>query len=533
MRVFLLLVLSIIPLCAAGYWITAEPPPEFRAMEERIDASVPAPLREQVKDFYRGRDGKPLWLKENGGWNEDPRPFAQALALAWQEGLKPEHYPLARWMEDAGKDPLLAEVMMTATVMRYIHDLKLGRVDPETLFPRFTLAPRDTDLVTPLREAFGWRVNLPRHFAAIAPRHRDYRALRDALAYYLAAAEKEDWRIIPPGGTIRPGQHDARIPDIRKRLQRLGMLEEDVREQSDLYDPDTETAIRQLQVQQRLKADGLIGAATLESLNLSPHVRASRIRLAMEQWRWLPHPPEGKYVLVNTAGFYAIAMDGEDAVLRMPVIVGEAAHETPAFSSTITDVKFYPDWSVPTSIVKRYLLERIHRNPQLIDARGYELRTADWQPVPRSELSLEQLSAEDFPPYRIRQKPGPKNALGLVRFSVENHYSIYLHDTPEGELFGEADRSLSSGCIRVGDPVRLAQFLLAGNSDLSAAEVADRFRVEAGTQLRTKVIPLQRKIPVHIVYMTAWVDEEGVVRFSRDLYARDGRLQKAMESDGT
>lgn len=148
--------------------------------------------------------------------------------------------------------------------------------------------------------------------------------------------------------------------------------------------------------------------------------------------------------------------------------------------------------------------------------------------MPLHAGTISQLQDAHFPPYRFRQKPGPDNALGLVRFSVENDYSIYLHDTPSDSLFEETDRNFSSGCIRVGEPVKMAQFLLAGNSSLSERGIAEKFNVETSDNLETEVVDLQHKVPVHIMYMTAWVDEGGNIRFESDAYSRDGKLKAAM-----
>lgn len=254
------------------------------------------------------------------------------------------------------------------------------------------------------------------------------------------------------------------------------------------------------------------------------HKRIVQIILAMERWRWLPRDLGDKYVLVNTAGYYAIAVENDRIHVNTPVIVGQVAHPTPSFSSYITNVKFYPDWSVPSSITKRYILKQIREGGW----NGYELYDGNGKKIPLTPEVVGQLKEEYFPPYRLRQKPGVHNALGLARFSVENDYSIYLHDTPKSALFAENNRNFSSGCVRVADPVRLAQFLLVGNSPLSAEEIVDKFTIKRQNVLKTDIIPLATKIPVHIIYMTAWIGEDGNVHFADDAYGHDATLKAAM-----
>ena len=185
---------------------------------------------------------------------------------------------------------------------------------------------------------------------------------------------------------------------------------------------------------------------------------------------------------------------------------------------------------MPDSIAQRDVVNKIKSNPEIIDSLGYELYR-DGQKVNWNEMG--SLSAADFPPYSLRQKPGIKNALGLVRFSIDNPYSIYLHDTPKQKLFEEDMRAFSSGCIRVSEPELLANFLLIDNSSLSEADIHKRFtQADSGAVLQTEMIPLENKIPVHLVYHTAWVDNEGDIHFEEDIYKRDQKLYEALKRDG-
>ncbi|MCH2547504.1 MAG: L,D-transpeptidase family protein, partial [Alphaproteobacteria bacterium] len=394
-----------------------------------------------------------------------------------------------------------------------------------------------------------------------APQIPEYARLSEALKDYIEIAENGGWTAIETGGVIEPGQVDKRIPQIRERLQLLGRVDgqntmfdrlrdrfasmtdkasekavkqvskadkEAAKENPEwVYNEDLEPVIREFQERRGSKIDGIIGPKTIAELNKPVEERVAQIKMAMEQWRWLPKDLGNKYVFVNTAGYYAKGVENGEVKVNTPIIVGQVAHPTPSFSSYIPNVKFYPDWTVPTSIAQRYLLDKVRNNPSVVSTLGYELYE-DGTRVPLNATTIGRLSEASFPPYRFRQKPGSENALGLVRFSVENDYAIYLHDTPKDSLFEETNRNFSSGCVRVGQPVQMAQFLLVGNSKLSAGEVASMLDVAGRSDLKTNIVPLENKVPVHIMYMTAWVDDNNNIRFENDAYSRDAKLKAAM-----
>lgn len=273
--------------------------------------------------------------------------------------------------------------------------------------------------------------------------------------------------------------------------------------------------------------DGIIGPKTIEELNTPLADRIDQLIMSMERWRWLPESLGEKYVLANIAGFYTEAVENNKVVVRSPVIVGQVAHQTPMFSSYITNVKFYPDWSVPSSIAQRYLLDKIQKNPSVINTLGYEIYRGN-DKLSWRNVDINSLSENDFPPYRFRQQPGPNNALGMVRFSIDNNYAIYMHDTPDPELFEKDNRAFSSGCIRVKKREDLAVFLLDGNSDISGQQARQKFEA-TGPGLKSEIHPLTKKVPVHLVYMTAWVDNAGNVKFGQDIYGRDKKLIQALK----
>lgn len=538
-------------------------------LAERIQARLQNPQNFKrgydLQRLYQDRQYQPIWLEANGNWQTSPTTYADAIVeRAYKEGLNPENYRIRAGNGSVSGASLASiaqtELEVTDTIMDFIGDLRYGAVDPETVFPMFFAPDRSQDIAWLTQEFLSSR-NLDDAFEELAPPMEEYAQLRAALAEYRVTAASGGWEHIPSGGLIKPGGVDTRIPLIRQRLQQLGKLEKDyeglfgrvlgsnpfnndrneqpnyskvsenhvsqARENPEwIYRYDMEPIIKEFQRRRGAKVDGVIGPETIAELNVPIEERINQIRLSMEQWRWLPRDMGKKYVFVNTAGYYALAVENGDVKVRTPVIVGEAAHETPSFSSKIYNVKFYPDWTVPESITHRYLIKKIQNNPAVVQTLGYELYH-NGTPVALDAATIANLQNLSYPPYRFRQRPGSNNALGLVRFSVINDYAIYLHDTSNPDLFDANDRNFSSGCIRVEEKERMAQFLLnpEGYSD---AEVEAKFQVAGRTDLSTQVIPLKENVPVHIMYMTAWIDENGHVRFEGDVYGRDAKLKQAM-----
>lgn len=528
-----------------------------------------------LKKFYQHRDYVSIWLEEDGRWKRDIKHFAEALRQADKEGLNPADYQLSKVASQSRTDQTLQalalhEVQMTNGLLHYIRDLSVGRAHPSMEFPLLFLMPQNRNYATILASILKYSdaEDIEAAFRELAPNHEDYAKLRAVLARYKSLQSQiVSWPAIETDGLIRPGESDSRLPKIRRNMQLLGRLkgQQDIfdnlvqkakmERKSELniesaavaqsvtpqakavaanlsdnptwiYDEVTEKAIRLFQEMSGSAVDGVIGPKTIAELNTPVKDRIRQIELTMERWRWLPESLGNKYVLVNIAGFYTEAVENGNVVIRSPVIVGQVAHQTPAFSSYITNVKFYPDWSVPASIARRYVLGKIQENPEVIRTFGYEIYEGD-ELLDWTDVDIQALKKSDFPPYRFRQKPGLNNALGRVRFSIKNNYSIYMHDTSDHSLFSQSNRALSAGCIRVQKSKDMAAFLLDGNSNISADAVRQKFTA-IGTELKSEFHPLTEKIPVHLVYMTAWIDPQGDVKFGHDIYGRDAKLAKSL-----
>lgn len=291
------------------------------------------------------------------------------------------------------------------------------------------------------------------------------------------------------------------------------------------FDEATVDALARFQKRHDLKIDGTLGPETLAALNLSVEERIRQIEINLERWRWLPRNLGQRYLVVNIADFSLEVIEEGEAVLAMPVVVGTDYRRTPVFSSTMRYLDFAPYWNVPHTILKEDKLPLIKKNLNFIASHNYEIvtrRNKLIQPIEPETVDWEGVTAETFPGM-LRQKPGPWNALGRVKFMFPNKFHIYLHDTPARHLFDRKRRSYSSGCIRVKRPFDLALYLLQDQEGWDAQRIEEA--MEGDETLR---ILLDDPLPVHILYRTAWVDGEGALQFRNDIYERDAALYTAL-----
>ncbi len=270
----------------------------------------------------------------------------------------------------------------------------------------------------------------------------------------------------------------------------------------------------------------MVGPATLQALNVPAGIRARQLALNMERWRWLSQELGRRHVMVNIAGFWLEVIEDRQTILDMRVIVGRSYRRTPVFSDQISYLVLNPYWNVPQSIAVNDILPQLKRDPAYLSKQHMKLFNGwgtDARIVDPSAVNWSKITATSFP-YRIRQEPGPNNALGMVKFMFPNKFSVYLHDTPARELFARSLRTFSSGCIRVEKPVELAAYLLQDQPGWTAEEIKKR-----SGQTQEQTVRLTRSVPVHLLYWTSWVDDAGPVQFREDVYGRDLLLSNALE----
>ena len=353
-----------------------------------------------------------------------------------------------------------------------------------------------------------------------------YQRLKKALQRYHRIAGHGGWPRILPGPTLHPGDKDRRIPDLRQRLAAAGDLATTRPSLSPIFDNELEEAVRRFQQRHGLEDDGLVGRETLAELNVSVAERIRQIELNMERWRWIPHDMGDRHILVNIAGFYLQVIEKGWPVQEMQVVVGREYRRTPVFSASMTYLVLNPYWNLPFRIAVEDKLPLIQKDPAYLSENHIHVLTGwerDAAVVDPALIDWQLLNRHNFT-YRLRQDPGPHNALGRVKFMFPNHYAVYLHDTPQRELFERISRALSSGCIRLEKPRELALYLLADHP-LGDPEQFD----EALSKNHEQVVFLKTAMPTHLLYWTAWANRYGTVHFRRDIYDRDIPLDKALK----
>ncbi|MCF8483459.1 MAG: L,D-transpeptidase family protein [Rhodospirillum sp.] len=427
-----------------------------------------------------------------------------------------------------------AEIRSSAALMTHLFDLLLGQTRRFKSFDkRLALLKSEEgldgeNLLANAGAAPDARVFL----AGLAPNTDQYDRLIAGLADYQARIATGTWGDPIPGEElppIKPGALDDRLPALRTRLLATGDL---VGPEVDFLaydaplrmDPVTEGAVRRFQARHGLATDGVPGAKTIARMNIPLQDLKSTIEVALERWRLLPRDLGSAHVLVNVPQFELFVMEGRKAVLTMPVAVGRNIFQTPLFSDAIEYMEFNPYWNVPISIAQNEVIPMQVEDPAYLAKKGFTVMTRDTQKDrvdDHGTVDWAQVGSA-AKGYRLRQAPGPKNPLGTVKFMFPNVDAIYLHDTNSRTVFNRPDRAVSHGCVRVGDPKGLADYLLANNAGLPG-KVAGNY---AGSKPR--IVRLKRYLPVHLAYITAWGLTDGSIRFSEDVYNKDQALRQAL-----
>lgn len=485
----------------------------------------PVDVRVLAARLYAGAAPPPSWLGDGGA---RAREAVRLLRDASAHGLDPARYDpdgLAARL-DAGIDDVAALALerdLGTAMLQYLADLHYGRVASGYRLP-------SDDAFDPV-EHLGQALRTGRLAEAVArasPQFPMVRRVEATLARYRALATAyPDWPGLPPLPVkrIEPGMRYAGTALVRERLRLFDDLDADDAS-GDVYTPALAAAVRRFQARHGLAQDGVLGAGTLAALAVPPARRVTQLELTLERLRWLPRPPQGRVVVVDVPAYRLWAFDGRDPagqLLEMRVIVGAAARTpTPLFIGQMRYLEFNPYWNVPRSIESAEIIPKLARDPGYLARNDMEAVSAAVQVLPDA-AALAALRAGTA---RVRQRPGPKNALGAVKFAMPNPMNIYLHSTSAQELFARSRRDLSHGCIRVEDPAALAQFVLADPARWDAGAVAAALRPG-----RTVTVPLREPVPVVLFYATALTDRDGRALFADDIYGLDEQLVQALRAD--
>ena len=494
--------------------------------------------RDDVKKFYDSGGNSLAWIQ-----NGKASPQAVSMILLFQnaasKGLNPDDYDASRWDARLARlqpsvprasDSDLAHIDLALTVcaMRYISALHFGRVNPQHFKFGLVVGPKRLDLAELLRTQVLPSSDIQAVIAKVEPPYSGYRRAQDALLTYSKMASAGDAPLIPvPQKGVRPGNSFASMPQLVARLRQLGDLssDADVPADSTVYDGVVVDAVKHFQRRHGLDIDGVLGKGTVTQLNVPLKTRVQQLQLTLERYRWIPPDFPEPPIVVNIPEFQLRTMRRQPAnFLTMKVVVGRAMRtQTPVFTNSMRYVIFRPYWLVPLSIQRAELVPKTRRDPDYLADHGFEVVDGSGNVVPSSPATDEVISGLRSGALSIRQLPGPENALGLIKFMFPNQYNVYMHGTPEQELFARSRRDFSHGCIRVEDPVALAAWVLRDKPEWTADRI--RGTMNGDTTLQ---VNLDKPIPVLILYSTAVVEPDGEVRFFDDIYGYDASLARTL-----
>ncbi len=486
--------------------------------------------------FYAARDFKPAWVSRMGSFQPKAEALLKLFSDSWRQGFNPADYNVAaidrvmRQGGDMNRDEL--DMLLSEAVLRYGRDL-MGRREALLAFGQAAPIGRpEADPLTLLQDVSA-AANPVAKLQSYEPGGKLYQILQTELLTILQR-QKAHAQTPPPSlkTILKPGDSNPLIPLVRTRLApSVGERADKTADNAALYDESLAARVMDLQRLNNLKTDGKIGPATWAIIMKSDEERLQQILANMERLRWVDQARPDKYVLVNIPSATLWAVEDEDVVLQMPVIVGKTARPTMSFKAEITGVRFNPNWTVPSTIKKTDFLPLLQENPYALAERGIELihLQKDGPPVPidPGKVDWSTITPQDMNLVRMVQGPGAENPLGKVRVIMDNPYDIYLHDTNKPEYFKDSERTMSSGCIRVAEPQKLAEFLLKDKESWSTERMTKL--IDSGKLVN---VSTARPIPVYILYQTVWLDSEGRLVYGRDVYGQDEKLYRILSSKG-
>lgn len=481
---------------------TPAKPHEVTPALEKILAGKPRSTVEsanwtEVRAFYTQRQNEPAWVDQRRPV-DNAKEAIQVLNTARQHGFDPADYDAPKLLEmsqavekiqkgTAERFERVADidVRLTAAMLAFGHDVAIGRQHGDANFKARRTAP---DLVAALSSDLDRPAKYIEH---VRPPHPEYAALQKAMGDLLGQKEKGGWvKVSSP--------KDAEA--LRQRLAAGGY-----------------TDVKAFQELHALPATGVVDKATLAALNVPIDDRIEQVAINLQRWRWMPDDLGDRHFFVNIPQFHLIARESGHSVMDIRVVVGKPGHETPIFSQDMTTVVFSPYWNIPDTIAENETAPAVARDPAYLEKQGIEiLRVSNTGSQVVNANDVDWNNADAVKGLVFRQKPGDNNALGHVKFLFPNQFNVYLHDTPADALFAKPGRAFSHGCVRVEEPETLAKYVLKGYSEWPEDRIFEAMR--SGVE---KQVPLKKKIPVHIAYFTAWVDENGGLHFQPDIYGYD------------
>jgi murein L,D-transpeptidase YcbB/YkuD len=512
--------------------VRTEPPPTSL----KVDGH---PLRslESTIQFYAQRDYRAGWLDASGSPSVAAEDLLKALAEAEQDGLQSADYQPTELRKrlktiqqegaTAGEGSLAEfDLLFTDTFLTYGSHLLAGRLPPRKVDPDWAIKPRSRDLAAVLQEALA-KDTVSLSLQGLRPQGKGYVQLREVLRKYREVAAAGGWPTV--AGSLAQGAQGQRVRDLRARLQASGDLtggDAAGTNGSVVFDKSVADAVRRFQKRHGLAETGAVNAATLAALNVPVTERIRQVELNLERWRWMPDELGSRYILVNIPSFKMKVFEDDKRVIESNVVVGRQERQTPAFTANMAYLVLSPKWYVPRSIAVKDKLPQLKRSSYALARQNIRVFNNAGQEIKPGSVNWRAVSASNFN-YQLRQDAGPRNALGGIKFMFPNPYNVYLHDTPSRELFSRNQRTFSSGCIRISNPLELAEYLLKSDPKWNRNKIKT-----ASTSGKQQVVNLPQTVPVYLLYWTAWVDEDGLANFRNDIYQRDKPMARALYQGG-
>lgn len=478
-----------------------------------IDSTLLLTLHNKLlTDFYKSTEYRTVWQSE-----EKRKIVLTALLTSHEEGLNPEDYKIKTLLDFEKKASTLDsldlakyDVLLTSSLQIYISHLTNGILNPRKLYKNWDLEENYIDLNTTVAQLLQ-SDSLAYKMEQLKPNHIVYKRLKKALKL-INSFPKDNFKTIKFTKIIIPNDTNPSIIDIKKRL----IYWKELQPQDSLtpiYDEDTRTALKKFQSRHGLAADAKIGSGTIASLNFSKNQRIQQILVNLERWKWYPKQMGKEYIIINIPDYKLTLIKNQDTIRTHRVIVGRAKRKTPILSSKLTQVVFNPTWTVPPTILREDVIPAILKDRSYLTELNIKVYDTYGSIVSPYEWQLSQAKT-----YRYVQSPGTFNSLGMVKIIFPNRFSVYLHDTNHRDYFDKIDRSLSSGCVRVDNPLELTEYLLGDDVNWNLEKITEILQSE-----RTKFVKIKKVVTFHLLYWTAWSENNKLI-FRDDIYSLDTNL---------
>ena len=492
--------------------------------------------RLHFQHIYEAANFAPVWIS-NGKPTPQALAVIQALEASKQKGLNPDDYDASRWtdrlhgLDGSPTADTVArfDAALTVSVMRYISDLHIGRVNPKHFNFGIDIEQKKYDLPQFVTTRVIHAADVQSVLDSVEPPYNGYKATEAMLQKYLQLAAQGDGPQIPDvAKTVAPGDAYAGVNPLVTRLRLLGDLHADtvVDANSPTYSGPVVDGVKTFQSRHGLAVTGKIDKQTISQLNTPLAFRVSQLQDALERWRWLPPQFPQPPIVANIPEFILRAYGPNQKVaFASNVVVGKALRtQTPIFANTMKYIVFRPYWNVPTGIVRGEIIPAITRDRNYISKKNFEVTDFNGKVITDGPISDEVLAQLRAGKLTVRQKPGPTNSLGLIKLMFPNEYNVYLHSTPAQQLFSQSRRDFSHGCVRVEKPAELAAYVLRNQPPWTLEKVQEAMQSGPDDQQ----VNLTTPVPVLILYVTAVVEEDGTVHFFDDIYGYDKLLEAVL-----